>query len=58
MPKGADQIINIPVKEENELKVVYFPSCISRSMGPSKFDNTEESQTTVMTRLLQKAGTK
>ncbi len=56
MPKGADQIINIPVKEENELKVVYFPSCISRSMGPSKFDNTEESQTTVMTRLLQKAG--
>lgn len=56
MPKGADQIINFPVKEENQLKVVYFPSCISRSMGPSKFDNTEESQTTVMTRLLQKAG--
>ncbi len=56
MPKGADPIVKIPVKPENKFKVVYFPSCISRSMGPSKFDNTEESQTTVMTRLLQKAG--
>jgi len=56
MPKGADNIIKIPVKEENPFKVVYFPSCISRSMGPSKYDDTEESQTTVMTRLLQKAG--
>jgi D-lactate dehydrogenase len=56
MPKGAEDITKFPVKNENDLKVVYFPSCISRSMGPSKFDNTEESQTTVMTRILQKAG--
>ncbi len=55
MPKGADKIV-YPAKDTNELKVVYFPSCISRSMGVSKDSGDTESQTTVMTRLLTKAG--
>ncbi|MFH0735817.1 MAG: FAD-binding and (Fe-S)-binding domain-containing protein [bacterium] len=56
MPKGADNIVYPAKDDKNELKVVYFPSCISRSMGVSKNSGDTESQTTVMTRLLKKAG--
>lgn len=56
MPKGADKIEVHKGRPETDLKVVYFPSCISRSMGVAKGDDETESQTTVMTRLLEKAG--
>jgi len=36
--------------------VVYFPSCISRSMGPAKGDADDDSQSRVTHRLLKKAG--
>ncbi len=55
MPKGADSIMVYPPQPE-EQKVVYFPSCISRSMGPAKGDSDAVSQTTVTQRLLKKAG--
>ena len=56
MPKGARRI----KPSGNGLrpgspKVVYFPSCINRSMGPSGYGK-EEQLTDVMFRLLQKAG--
>jgi D-lactate dehydrogenase len=61
MPKGAD-----PVHYEdsysnnrlsgNELKTVYFPSCITRTMGVSADYDEKASLTTVTQRLLKKAG--
>ena len=37
-------------------KVVYFPSCINRSKGLSKYDNKEMQLTDKMLQLLRKAG--
>jgi len=36
--------------------VVYFPSCIARSMGPAKDDPVDDSIPEVIIRVLQKAG--
>ena len=55
MPKGARQIKPSAVTRPGARKVVYFPSCINRSMGPSRYGK-EEQLTEVMVRLLQKAG--
>ena len=55
LPKGADLIIGSSLKN-NELKVVYFPSCISRTMGLPKDSSEKDSQATVFHRLLEKAG--
>ncbi|GBD91668.1 glycolate oxidase subunit GlcD [bacterium BMS3Abin04] len=55
MPKGADLILN-STNTNSKLKVVYFPSCISRSMGVSKGSGETESQTTKLHSLLKKAG--
>jgi D-lactate dehydrogenase len=55
MPKGADGI-EIVKQKESQLKVVYFPSCISRSMGITKDYGSNDSLTTVTIRLLEKAG--
>jgi D-lactate dehydrogenase len=55
MPKGADGI-KIVKQKESQLKVVYFPSCISRSMGITKDYGSDDSLTTVTIRLLKKAG--
>ncbi|MBL1213076.1 MAG: FAD-binding oxidoreductase [Ignavibacteriae bacterium] len=55
MPKGADRI-KIAEQSDSQLKVVYFPSCISRSMGISKDYESNDSLTTVTIRLLKKAG--
>ncbi len=55
MPKGADSIYPA-TKDDKPLKVVYFPSCISRSMGISKDSECKDAQTTIMHKLLQKAG--
>lgn len=56
MPKAADKLLPEVVTETNEKKVVYFPSCISRTMGNPKGSKTDESLTTVTHRLLVKAG--
>ncbi len=56
MPKGLSPVKPVPVNQANPLKVVYFPSCISRTMGPSASDTerTELPRKTVA--LLLKAG--
>ncbi len=56
MPAGADPLYPSASKSGNELKVVYFPSCIARTMGNAKGSGEKETQTTVMHRLLLKAG--
>lgn len=56
MPKAADKLLPEVITETNEKKVVYFPSCISRTMGNPKGSKTDESLTTVTHRLLVKAG--
>ena len=57
MPKGAKAIkVNKEHKSENHRKVVYFPSCINRSMGVSR-DHREEIQLSEkMIHLLHKGG--
>ena len=56
MPKAADKLLPEIISESNEKRVVYFPSCISRTMGNPKGSKTDESLTTVTHRLLVKAG--
>lgn len=55
MPKGADKIIPRKLNGSN-LKVVYFPSCINRSMGISEGSENKDSLTTRTVSLLYKAG--
>lgn len=54
MPKASRKIVPQEVNDSNPNKVVYFPSCINRSMGPSK-DQSKEQLTTVFERLMKKA---
>jgi D-lactate dehydrogenase len=55
MPKGAKKI-KVQNSKHNKDKVVYFPSCIARSMGTSK-DYKEKMDITIKTvKLLTKAG--
>jgi D-lactate dehydrogenase len=71
MPKGARKIRNLKKKRmevsDDHLiplfldsfsprKVVYFPSCINRSMGLSKYDRQEIQVTEQMQQLLRKGG--
>ncbi len=55
MPRGARPIHSYPIIQESKSRrrVVYFPSCINRSMGPSGYGK-EEQLTAVMIKLLQK----
>ena len=57
MPKGATLVnTNILSSESKGIrKVVYFPSCINRSMGPSRYGNQQQ-LTEVMLKLLLKGG--
>ncbi|WP_430814913.1 FAD-binding and (Fe-S)-binding domain-containing protein [Carboxylicivirga sp. RSCT41] len=55
MPKGSKKIVPQMVNKNNPNKVVYFPSCINRSMGPSK-DQSKDQVTLVFERLMKKAG--
>jgi len=55
-PKAAPKIIPPAVNESNPKKVVYFPSCINRSMGTSKDYNEKVALTTKMEQLIRKAG--
>lgn len=56
IPGRADKILPSYINEINKEKVVYFPSCIARSMGLTKTEIEIESQTTVTHKLLVKAG--
>ena len=57
MPKGAKPVSPCPSSPSlgDRPKVVYFPSCINRSMGPSGYEK-ERQLTDVMVQLLQKGG--
>lgn len=56
MPIGASAPEETPLNTQAEYKVVYFPSCIARSMGPAKNDPVDDSVTEVTIRVLKKAG--
>lgn len=67
-PKGTPKISNKVAAEslvalnknntpkDNNLKVVYFPSCITRSMGQSKGKSNEPNITEITKTLLERAG--
>lgn len=56
MPGAAKPIrITAPSQVPGTKKVVYFPSCINRSMGPSRYDK-EGQLSEVMVKLLRKGG--
>jgi D-lactate dehydrogenase len=58
MPTAADAIVLTPQQQTNQLKVVYLPSCVSRTMGPAK-DATEQTNLFEKTvNVLNKAGYK
>ena len=57
MPNGAGRILPAGGTEtDNPNKVVYFPSCINRSMGTSKDHATEKQLSAKMLQLIEKAG--
>ena len=57
MPSGARKIVKDEITvPENSLRVVYFPSCINRSMGVSKDHKSEMQVSEKMVQLLRKAG--
>jgi len=56
MPSGAKPIQIKRQHSDNPKKVVYFPSCINRSMGVSKDYNEEVQVSQKMLKLLQKGG--
>ena len=55
MPTGASKIHVMPAPER-ERKVVYFPSCITRSMGTTQAYSKEKEVTQVTAALLEAAG--
>ncbi|MCR5710450.1 MAG: FAD-binding oxidoreductase [Bacteroidales bacterium] len=56
MPTGASRIRVPEAVAERERKVVYFPSCITRSMGTTKAYSKEKEVTQVTAALLEAAG--
>jgi D-lactate dehydrogenase len=56
MPTGASRLRVPAVTQERERKVVYFPSCITRSMGTTKAYSKEKEVTQVTAALLEAAG--
>jgi D-lactate dehydrogenase len=56
MPEAADAVVAFPAPSSETLRVVYFPSCISRTMGPAKGDPDKDSIPDAMVRVLLKAG--
>jgi len=56
MPLGVSAPKEAPVNTQAECQVVYFPSCIARSMGPAQDDPVKDSITEVTIRVLKKAG--
>jgi D-lactate dehydrogenase len=56
MPRGVDEPRPRPVRRAEAPQAVYFPSCISRTMGPAKGDPDRDPLHAVTLRLLEKAG--
>jgi len=56
LPNAAQRIIPAPIREESSLKAVYFPSCVSRTLGVSSQSLEASSQNTKMDSLIRKAG--
>ncbi len=56
VPGAAGQLPMPNPHADGSAKVVYFPSCVSRTMGPARRDPDNESLPTVTMRLLKKAG--
>jgi len=56
MPKGVSGSELVSRNGDTAEKVVYFPSCIARSMRPGRNDPVKESIPAVTVRLLEKAG--
>jgi D-lactate dehydrogenase len=56
MPAGIDGPRPRPVKGTDAPQAVYFPSCISRTMGPARSDPDRDPLHAVTLRLLEKAG--
>lgn len=56
LPKGAVLATVKPFAVADSLKVVYFPSCVSRTMGIAKDSPHQDPQTVRMASLLRKAG--
>jgi D-lactate dehydrogenase len=56
MPRGGKKIRLKSPAQDSSPRIVYFPSCITRSMGASKNDNDSRALTVVTETLLCKAG--
>jgi D-lactate dehydrogenase len=56
VPGAAGQVPRPNPHADGSARVVYFPSCVSRTMGPARGDPQAESLPTVTVRLLKKAG--
>jgi D-lactate dehydrogenase len=56
MPTGIDGPRPRPVQRTGAPQAVYFPSCISRTMGPARSDPDRDPLHAVTLRLLEKAG--
>ena len=56
MPTSARQLFAANPHTDGMPEVVYFPSCVSRTMGPARGDPDDESLPAVTVRLLKKAG--
>ncbi|MEG6585349.1 FAD-binding and (Fe-S)-binding domain-containing protein [Dendrosporobacter sp. 1207_IL3150] len=56
LPRGGSTPCPLAKKTKSELKVVYFPSCVTRTMGPAKDDVDQRQISEVMVSLLDKAG--
>jgi len=56
MPKGARKRKAPGVLNGQEKKVVYFPSCLSRTMGPAKGDSDQQLLSLAMEKLLVRGG--
>ncbi|WP_210396504.1 FAD-binding and (Fe-S)-binding domain-containing protein [Motiliproteus sediminis] len=56
MPTAAPRIKPSPVSDSTKPKVVYWPSCASRTMGPQRDSNDGRALSQVTEALLRKAG--
>jgi len=56
MPVGASRLRRLAPFDPARPTVVYFPSCINRTMGPAQGDADSRSLTTVVAEVLERAG--